>query len=172
MPPPLRCRRSAAAVARCAAAAALPLSMPPPLRRRRSAAAPALRYRRCAATACAAAAAVGGEGGEFTIVRTRVLASKREERDRSDPRGAEFETQQKKQRHIARNPIHFCKRATVSAGTFCDSQNVLAETGTFCEKSEIRQYLAKKSPVSTTLHTTKKSKKTFRSCKPRPNNFI
>ena len=38
----------------------------------------------------------GGEGGEF-IFRTRVLASKRKERDQSDPHVAELSTQQKKQ---------------------------------------------------------------------------
>ena len=38
----------------------------------------------------------GGEGGEFTILRTRVLASKSKERDQSDPYVAELSTQQKK----------------------------------------------------------------------------
>jgi hypothetical protein len=35
-----------------------------------------------------------GEGGEFTILRTRVLASKSKEKDQSDPHGAELSTQQ------------------------------------------------------------------------------
>ena len=38
----------------------------------------------------------GGEGGEFTILRTRVLASKSKERDQSDPHVAELSTKKKK----------------------------------------------------------------------------
>jgi len=41
--------------------------------------------------------AAGGEGGEFTILRKRDLASKSKERDQSDPHVAELSTQQKKQ---------------------------------------------------------------------------
>jgi hypothetical protein len=41
--------------------------------------------------------AAAGEEGEFTILRTRVLASKRKERDQSDPHVAELSTQQKNQ---------------------------------------------------------------------------
>jgi hypothetical protein len=40
--------------------------------------------------------AAGGEGGEFTILRTRVLASKSKERDQSDPHVAELSTKKKK----------------------------------------------------------------------------
>ncbi len=39
--------------------------------------------------------AAGGAGGEFTILRTRVLVSKSKERDQSDPHVAELSTQKK-----------------------------------------------------------------------------
>ncbi len=44
--------------------------------------------------------AAGGEGGEFTILRTRVLASKSKERDQSDPHVAELSTQQKRPKYV------------------------------------------------------------------------
>jgi len=44
--------------------------------------------------------AAGGEGGEFTILRMRVLASKSKERDQSDPNVAELSTQQKKPKYV------------------------------------------------------------------------
>jgi hypothetical protein len=42
----------------------------------------------------------GGEGGEFTILRRRVLASKSKKRDQSDPHVAELSTQQKKPKYV------------------------------------------------------------------------
>ena len=39
----------------------------------------------------------GREGGEFTILRTGVMASKSKEKDQSDAHVAELSTQQKKQ---------------------------------------------------------------------------
>ncbi len=42
----------------------------------------------------------GEEGGEFTILRTRVLALKSKERDQSDPHVAELSTQQKKPKYV------------------------------------------------------------------------
>jgi hypothetical protein len=44
--------------------------------------------------------AAGGEGGEFTISRTRVLASKSKEWDQSDPHVAELSTQQQKPKYV------------------------------------------------------------------------
>jgi len=44
--------------------------------------------------------AAGGERGEFTILRTRVLASKSKERDQSDPHVAELSTQQQKTKYV------------------------------------------------------------------------
>ena len=44
--------------------------------------------------------AAGGKGGEFIILRTRVLASKIKERDQSDPHVAELSTQQKKPKYV------------------------------------------------------------------------
>ena len=43
---------------------------------------------------------VGGDGGDFTILRTRVLASKRKERDQSDPHVGELSTQQQQTKYI------------------------------------------------------------------------
>jgi hypothetical protein len=44
--------------------------------------------------------AVGGEEGEFTNLRTRVLVSKSKERDQSDPHVAELSTQQRKTKYV------------------------------------------------------------------------
>jgi len=50
--------------------------------------------------------AAGGEGGEFTILRTRVLMSKSKERDQSDPHVAELSTQQQKNKICERNMLN------------------------------------------------------------------
>jgi len=41
-----------------------------------------------------------GEGGEFAILRMRVLASKSKERDQSDPHVSELSTQQQKTKYV------------------------------------------------------------------------
>ena len=47
-----------------------------------------------------------GEGGEFTILRTRVLASKSKEKDQSDPHGAELSTQEHNQNMLEKYVEH------------------------------------------------------------------
>ncbi len=59
----------------------------------------------------------GGEGGEFTILRTRVLVSKSKERDQSDPHVAELSTQQKKQNMLEKYVEHISKKNKLRIGS-------------------------------------------------------
>jgi hypothetical protein len=62
--------------------------------------------------------AAGGEGGEFTILRTRVLASKSKERDQSDPHVAELSTQQKNQNMLEKYVEQISKKNKLRIGSY------------------------------------------------------